>query len=118
MFLTAPWPGLLLLEPPTIINCPQHFSKTSIRCSLAANQPKKRWPRWERSQNEFCGKILSAAILKDFAGGALTKGRALQEITGEGVGLRLTRSLFGGGIPRRLLRRVSLVKPISAPLRC
>ena len=29
----------------------------------------------------------------------------------------LTRSLFGDGIPRRLLLRVSLAKPTSAPLR-
>src|SRR5208337_1306898 len=29
----------------------------------------------------------------------------------------LTRSLFGGDIPRRFLRRVSLAKPTSAPLR-
>src|SRR5215470_7955060 len=37
-------------------------------------------------------------------------------VTKEVVGIRglLTRSLFGGGIPRRLLRRVSLAKPTSA----
>jgi hypothetical protein len=34
-----------------------------------------------------------------------------------GIHVRLTRSLFGGGILRRLLRRVSLAKPTSAPLR-
>jgi len=42
-----------------------------------------------------------------------------QEITKEVVEFHvlLTRSLFGGGIPRRLLLRVSLAKQISAPLR-
>jgi hypothetical protein len=34
-----------------------------------------------------------------------------------GIHALLTRSLFGGGIPRRLLGRVSLGKPTSAPLR-
>ena len=43
----------------------------------------------------------------------------LQEVTKEVVGIHvlLTRSLFGDGIPRRLLLRVSLAKPTSAPLR-
>ena len=42
-----------------------------------------------------------------------------QAVTKEAVGIHvlLTRSLFGDGIPRRLLRRVSLAKPTSAPLR-
>jgi hypothetical protein len=46
-------------------------------------------------------------------------GNALQEIIKEAVGIHdpLTRSLFGGGILRRFLRRVSLAKPTSAPLR-
>jgi hypothetical protein len=48
------------------------------------------------------------------------KRRDLQEITKEVVGIHvlLTRSLFDGGIPRRLLLRVSLAKPTSAPLPC
>jgi len=38
-------------------------------------------------------------------------------ITKEALGIHalLVRSLFGGGIPRRLLLRVSLAKPTSAP---
>jgi len=42
-----------------------------------------------------------------------------QEITKEvaGIHVLLTRSLFGDGIPRRLLLRVSRAKPTSAPLR-
>jgi len=42
-----------------------------------------------------------------------------QEITKEVVGIHvlLTRSLFGGGIPRKLLLRVSPAKPTSAVLR-
>src|SRR6516164_7860238 len=42
-----------------------------------------------------------------------------QAVTKEvaGIHVLLTRSLFGDGIPRRLLRRVSLAKPTSAPLR-
>jgi hypothetical protein len=45
-------------------------------------------------------------------------GNALQEIIKEVIGIHvlLTRSLFGGGIPRRLLLRVSLAKLTSAPL--
>src|SRR5260370_11402198 len=35
-----------------------------------------------------------------------------------GIHVLLTRSLFGGGIPRRWLPRVSLAKPTSAPVRC
>ena len=44
----------------------------------------------------------------------------MQEITREVVGIHvlLTRSLFGDGILRRLLLRVSLAKPTSAVLRC
>jgi len=43
----------------------------------------------------------------------------LQETTKEVVGIRtlLTHSLFGDGILRKLLLRVSLAKPTSAPLR-
>ena len=43
----------------------------------------------------------------------------LQEITKEAVGIHvlLTRLLFGDGILRSLLRRVSLAKPTSALLR-
>ena len=48
------------------------------------------------------------------------KAGKLQEITKVAVGIHvlLTRSFFGDGIPRRLLLRVSPVKPTSAPLRC
>ena len=44
---------------------------------------------------------------------------SLQEVSKEVVGIRvlLTRSLFDGGIPRRLLLRVFLEKPTSAHLR-
>jgi hypothetical protein len=44
----------------------------------------------------------------------------LQEITKEVVEIHvlLTRSLFGAGILRRLLLRVSLAKPLSAALLC
>ena len=47
------------------------------------------------------------------------KGRALQDVSKEVVGIHvlLTRLLFGGGIPSRLLLRVSVAKPTSAPLR-
>ena len=46
--------------------------------------------------------------------------REPQEVTKEIVGIHvlLTRSLFGDGILRSLLLRVSLAKPTSAPLRC
>ena len=48
---------------------------------------------------------------KEFAG-ALNESRELQEVSKEVVGIHVlpTRSLFGGGILRRLLRRVSLAK--------
>jgi hypothetical protein len=36
---------------------------------------------------------------------------------GFGIHVLLTHSLFDGGIPRRLLLRVSLAKPPSAPVR-
>ena len=47
------------------------------------------------------------------------KARSLQVAIKEVVGFRvlLAYSLFGDGIPRRLLLRVSLEKPISVPLR-
>ena len=47
------------------------------------------------------------------------QGRELEEITKAVFGIRihLTRWLFGGGILRGLLLRVSPVKPTSAPLR-
>ena len=49
-----------------------------------------------------------------------TKGRALQTATKEAVGILglPTRSLFGGDTLRKLLRRVSLAKPLSAALQC
>jgi len=42
-----------------------------------------------------------------------------EELVKEVIGIHvlLTRLIFGDGIPRRLLRRVSLAKPISAPSR-
>src|ERR1700746_2293530 len=45
--------------------------------------------------------------------------RALRAVTKDVVGARAlpTRSLFGDGILRRFLRRVSAAKPTSAPLR-
>src|SRR5262249_44101719 len=48
------------------------------------------------------------------------RGREPQEVTKEVVGIHvlLIRSLFGDSILRRLLRRVSLAKPTSAPLLC
>ena len=51
--------------------------------------------------------------------GVETKARELQEVTKEVVGTHVLpiRSLFFGGILRRLLLRVSLAKPTSAPLR-
>jgi hypothetical protein len=51
--------------------------------------------------------------------GVKRKGRALQAVNKEVVGTHdpLTRSLFDGDILHRLLRRVSLVKSISAPVR-
>jgi hypothetical protein len=44
---------------------------------------------------------------------------ALRAVTKEVVGIRvlLTRSPFAGGIPRRLLRRVSLATPTFVPWR-
>ena len=50
---------------------------------------------------------------------SLKETRALRAITKEVVGIRavLTHPLFGGGIPRKLLLRVSLARPTSAPLR-
>ena len=57
----------------TTINCPQHFSKTSIRCSLAAGQPRKRCPRWKRSQTELWGKTSFEGILNDFVGATLNQ---------------------------------------------
>jgi hypothetical protein len=59
--------------------------------------------------------------LLDNAGFPTTKPRdsALRAITKEAAGIHVlpTRLLFGDGIPRRLLRRVSLAKPTSALLR-
>ena len=51
--------------------------------------------------------------------GVETKARELQEVTKEVVGIHVLprRWLFAGGILRRLLRRVSVAKPISVPLR-
>ena len=48
-----------------------------------------------------------------------SKGRALGRVIKEGVAIRvfLRRSLFGVGILRRFLLRVSLAKPTSAALR-
>jgi len=45
--------------------------------------------------------------------------KELQAVTKEvvGIGVLLTRSLFGGDIPRRLLLLVSLAKLTSAPAR-
>ena len=59
------------------------------------------------------------AIIFVQAGRIRTKGRALQAVTKEVVGVHvlLTRSLFACGILHRLLQRVSLAKPTSAPLR-
>jgi hypothetical protein len=47
----------------------------------------------------------------------LNKGSQQQAIIKEvgGIHVLVTRSLFGGGIPRRLLLHVSLAKPTSAP---
>jgi hypothetical protein len=58
-------------------------------------------------------------VLQDHQARFEPKDRALQSLVKEVVGIRvlLIRSLFGGGIPRRLLLRVSLAKPTSAPLR-
>jgi hypothetical protein len=49
----------------------------------------------------------------------LNEAREPQEVTKQVVGIHvlLTRSLFGEGIPRKLLQRVSLAKPTSAALR-
>ena len=49
----------------------------------------------------------------------LSEGRALHSVTKEVVGIHVLLScpLFDGGIPRRLLLRVSLAKPTSAPSR-
>ena len=57
--------------------------------------------------------------LFDNAGLPTRRETALRAVTKEVVGIHvlLTRSLSGGGIPRRLLLRVSLAKPTSAPLR-
>jgi hypothetical protein len=55
---------------------------------------------------------------KDFAG-RRTEGGGLQAVSREVVGIHvlLARSLFGGDITRNLLRRASLAKSTSAPLR-
>jgi len=76
----------------------------------------------------FSGSLVAEASslriskrLFDNAGLPTTKPRdsALRAVTKEVVGIRvlLTRLLFGGDILRRLLLRVSLAKPPSAPLR-
>ena len=51
--------------------------------------------------------------------GMLNERQALQAVSKEAVGIHvlLTRLLFGDGIPHRSLRRVSLRKRTSAPLR-
>jgi hypothetical protein len=77
----------------------------------------------------FSGSLLaevsSLCISKrlfDNAGLPTTKPRdsALRAVTKEVVGIRvlLTRLLFGDGIPRKLLRRVSAAKSTSASVRC
>jgi hypothetical protein len=45
------------------------------------------------------------------------KGRKLQKVTKEVIRVLLTRSLFGGSMPRRLLLRLLPVKSTSAPVR-
>jgi hypothetical protein len=62
---------------------------------------------------------LKPAIVFVEAGRIKTKGRALQAVTKEVVGtpVLLTRPVFACDILRRLLRRVSLAKSTSAPLR-
>ena len=57
---------------------------------------------------------------KKIAGGALNGGTGVGRVNQEVVGIHvpLVCSLFGDGIPRRLLRRVSRVKSTSAPSRC
>jgi hypothetical protein len=71
-----------------------------------------------------CLRFLALHLKRFFdnAGLPTTKPRdsALRAVTKEVVGIHvlLTRSLFGDGTPRRLLRRVSLTKSTSALLQC
>jgi hypothetical protein len=68
----------------------------------------------------FSVELLNAGeIQPGLAARRRTKGRALQEVSKEVVGIHalLTRSLFACDILRRFLRRVPLAKSISAPLR-
>ncbi len=63
--------------------------------------------------------LLPIVLLENFAGGALNEKQETAKVTKEVVGIHalLTRSFFGGGIPRRLLVRVSLTKSTSVPVR-
>ena len=65
------------------------------------------------SEADFCGRAVFMAVQNEGPS-------SLKALPKEVVGIHvlLTRPLCGGGIPRRLLRRVWLAKPTSAPLRC
>jgi hypothetical protein len=62
----------------------------------------------------------SVNVREAMDGNPRRKGRALQKVRKEVVGIHilLTRSLFACDILRKLLGRASLAKPTSAPVRC
>jgi hypothetical protein len=71
------------------------------------------WTRMQRSTSS------SKGVISTDTGYPRPEKSEPQEISKEvaGIHVLLTRSLFGDGIPRRSLLRVSLAKPTSAPLR-
>ena len=76
----------------------------------------------EMWQNELCGKTVTEVILPENGDGFRAEpneGRELQAVTKVVVGIHVLpmHPLFGDDIPRRLPRRVSLVKPTSVPSR-
>ena len=68
---------------------------------------------------EYCLEVLEEVEETIRGKASLARLEAALNVTKEVVGIRvlLTRSPFAGGIPRRLLRRVSLATPIFVPWR-
>ena len=77
-----------------------------------------RFKRVPRADTVASGLVMSNTIPSDRTVTPATPNTDLQAVIKEVVGFHvlLTRSLFGAGIPRRFLQRVSLAKPTSALL--
>src|SRR5271157_1486991 len=115
-------------EPMKPESCPSSEQGLASRVNLAGafdheftQTPLAKHASFSRSLVAEVSPLCISKRLFDNAGLPTTKPRdsALRAVTKEVVGIRVlpTRSLFACGILRRLLRRVSLAKPTSAPLR-